>query len=244
MHFVSRLTKNTDLQNKNVLSDTLSADLLGILVGLVLGDATLYKTKSGKTSVKFEYSYKHEDYIMHLHGLLKKWTVSDSPSVYLAAKGERRGMPDTTRQYCRPHSYFFYTYSTPCLNVLWDLFMEKGKKSIHKDLINYLTPTGLAYWILDDGSLSKAKGFMTLHTEGFTHKEVCLLSEMLNKKFQLSTKPMEKKNYRNKEASSYWILYIPKASVEILMALPDFCETISNIPSLAHKLPKQTVSFF
>lgn len=88
--------------------------LLPKLVGLVLGDATLCQTKTGKTSIKFEYSAKHYDYALHLHNVLKDYTVSEGPSIYLKSG--------------KPHSCFFYTKTDCILNPLWDLFMKFGKK--------------------------------------------------------------------------------------------------------------------
>lgn len=202
-------------------------------MGLVLGDASLYKTKTNKTSLKFEYSSKYEDYAEHLHYLLKDWTFSDSPSMYMGHKGTLKEQPS---------SFFFYTFSHASFNVLWDLFMLKGKKSVQPNLVlEHLSEEGFAYWVLDDGSYHKSKGYITLHTEGFTYKEVCVLSKELNQKFHLNTKPLEKKNYKNKQKPSYWIIYIPKASVKVLYNMPNFCKIIQGVPSLAHKLPSPSV---
>lgn len=205
----------------------LEKPIFSILVGLLLGDGTLYQTDTGKTSIKFEYSYKRKDHILHLHQLLKDWTAAESPSLYLSPK---KGY--------KPHSYFFYTMSCEALNPLWDLFMKKGKKSIKPTLIlDYLSVEGLAYWILDDGSLNKSKGYMTLHTEGFNKSEVSLICKELNQKFSLNTKPMEKKNYKNKNKPSYWIVYVPKASVAKLCQMEQLCKIIQSVSSLKHKLP-------
>ena len=46
------------------------------------------------------------------------------------------------------------------------------KTRVPGTLLTYITAKGLAYWILDDGSLNKNKGYLTLHTEGFRKKEV------------------------------------------------------------------------
>ena len=214
-----------------LLPNKLNPELFEILTGLILGDASIYRTKTNNTFIKFEYSYKHEDYAIHLHNKLKSLTYSESPSVYFAKKG--------SIEEGKPFSSFFYTFSHNSLNFFWDLFMVNGKKTVKPNLVlKYLNEKGLAYWILDDGSYNKSKGYITLHTEGFTLDEVCLLCAELNQKFNLDTKPMEKKNYKNKNQPSYWIIYIPKASVKILSLLKGFCETIQSVPSLAHKIPK------
>lgn len=119
---------------------------------------------------------------------------------------------------------------------------EVWKKKISENLIqNYLSIEGLAYWILDDGSLNKSKGFMTLHTEGFLKSEVFQLSKELNEKFDLNTKPLvkHKKSIKNPNPIFYWILYIPKKDVAKLFQKTEFSHVFMQVPSLLYKMPKK-----
>ena len=46
-----------------------------------------------------------------------------------------------------------------------DFYVKDGHKNIKivpKDIINKLTPVSLAYWIMDDGSFNKSKGYLIL----------------------------------------------------------------------------------
>lgn len=68
------------------------------------------------------------------------------------------------------------------------------KKTITKNLImNNLTPKGLAYWYMDDGGRNYYTGkraswdmTCTINTQSFSVKEVLILIDELNKKFNLN----------------------------------------------------------
>jgi hypothetical protein len=67
-------------------------------------------------------------------------------------------------------------------------FFYKKKTISHNLIKNYLTPRGLAYWIMCDGSLQNDKKSIILHTQSFSEKENTILSNELNVKFNLNTK--------------------------------------------------------
>ena len=65
------------------------------------------------------------------------------------------------------------------------MFYLSGKKVIPSNIGDYLTHISLAFWICDDGSWNSVGRYVTLCTDSFTLKEVELLIEVLNKKFNL-----------------------------------------------------------
>lgn len=69
------------------------------------------------------------------------------------------------------YSIRFRTLVHPSLNKYHDLFYRKNKKVVPDNLQDILTPRGLAYWIMDDGSKS-IHGQTKIHTESFTKVEV------------------------------------------------------------------------
>ena len=86
------------------------------------------------------------------------------------------------------HSFNTVTHQE--LKQIYDLFYENGKKIIRDELINYLTPRSLAFWIMDDGSSSKNQNKISirLHTEGFTEAENIKLQSMLKSGFDIKSK--------------------------------------------------------
>jgi hypothetical protein len=79
----------------------------------------------------------------------------------------------------------FQTCSLPCFGELYNLFYLEGKKVIPSNIGDLLTPSGLAYWIADDGGFEEPKRRVTLSTNSFSFDEVNLLLGVLNDKFNL-----------------------------------------------------------
>ncbi len=70
----------------------------------------------------------------------------------------------------------------PCFTYYKDLFYNsKNKKIIPLNIKELLTPRGLAYWIMDDGSLQN-KG-LHLNVYAFSHEEIELLKNTLEALF-------------------------------------------------------------
>ena len=68
----------------------------------------------------------------------------------------------------------FSTLSLPCFNYYKDMFYKtENLKIVPLNIHELLTPRGLAYWIMDDGSLQN-KG-LHLNTYGFTSQDVLKL---------------------------------------------------------------------
>ena len=64
----------------------------------------------------------------------------------------------------------------------------KFVKVVPKQIQEWLTPRGLAFWYMDDGSMkSKHHKLVYLNTQSFTFEENELLCDVLTKKFQLQT---------------------------------------------------------
>ncbi len=100
----------------------------------------------------------------------------------------------------------------PCFNEFYFLFYNNRVKVIPQNIKELLTPVVLAYWIMGDGSWT---GYdVKLHTNNYTQKEVNLLIESLNNKFNFSSTI----NVGNLKKSQFTI-YIPSKDVEKLKYL-------------------------
>lgn len=78
-------------QYKAFLPNKLPNMLFQIALGMVLGDASLYKTKKEGTKLKMEQGYKHKTYVEQLCKVFKDWTFYKEPYAYVAKKGKREG---------------------------------------------------------------------------------------------------------------------------------------------------------
>ena len=82
---------------------------------------------------------------------------------------------------------------------IYDLFYENGKKIIKDEMLNYITPFGLAVWIMDDGGLVGRGGVnLRLSTDGFSEGDNKKLQQMLRLNFGLNSK-IGKYTRHNKE---------------------------------------------
>ncbi len=64
----------------------------------------------------------------------------------------------------------------PCFNYYKNLFyISDGLKIVPSNIQDLLTPRGLAYWIMVDGSIQN-KG-LHLNTYGFTYQDVLILKK-------------------------------------------------------------------
>lgn len=217
-HFASIYWKNY----KKSLPD-LPQECFEIAVGMILGDASIYKI-GHEAFIKFEQGYQQEEFLRDQFGLFKIYCFSIEPMTRSIQKDGKKQLK----------SFYFKTFSHKSFTKLFLLFYgENGiqtylKKTISKNLIrDYLTAQGLAYWIMSDGSLDRNQKSMILHTQAFSKKENSIISHELNIKFKLHTKVIVHKG-------KYYVIKIPVEDAEDLYKLIQ----PYIIPSMIYKLPK------
>ena len=114
----------------------------------------------------------------------------------------------------------FATLSLPCFNYYKDLFYNSNYlKIVPSNIQNLLSPRGLAYWIMDDGSLQN-KG-LHLNTYGFTPQDIFLLKTTLENMFGENTLKCSIHNHQKGER-----IYIWEESMELIR---------NNISQFIHK---------
>nr|AWA82140.1 hypothetical protein [Cantharellus cibarius]AWA82172.1 hypothetical protein [Cantharellus cibarius] len=193
----------------------LNPKLINISIGMLLGDATMYKV-SRNALIKFEQGYRQESFIDHLFNLFKDYTFMLEP-------GKRIELHHPIRK-GEVKSYWFKTFSHTTFNELWDLFYMSGNKRIPDNL--HLSEECIAYWIMCDGSLDKDKKTMILHSKSYSFQDNIKLSTLLNVQWGLNTKVIAHKD-------KYHVIKIPSSDSLLLNSI------ISNhiIESMSYKLP-------
>ena len=148
------------------------------IIGLLLGDGHVQK-RSILGNSRFIYAQSslrihHINYFKHVLELFKPYL-----SNYFNYKEKTFTDKRTNKEYKSVH---FATLSLPCFNYYRDMFYDSNNlKIVPLNIKNLLTPRGLAYWIMDDGSLQN-KG-LHLNTYGFTHEGILNLKETLENMF-------------------------------------------------------------
>lgn len=196
-----------------------------IFYGLILGDlhVTQYHRKlDNGTSYRlyFEQGNNHKDYLYHLYKIYQ-------PLVKTSPKQNKKG------------NWYFHSLTLRD-EPICAKFYKGNIKRIPLDLFDYLTPLGLAYWFMDDGSIkSKESKGIYLNTQSFTYDEVLFLCKGLESKFFLKVWPSPcyekgKKHYTERKIL-YHQIYISGHSYEILKVL--IYKYL--IPSMQYKFPKK-----
>jgi hypothetical protein len=147
-------------------------------VGLLLGDGHIQKRTINGNS-RFIYGQSslrihHYNYFYHILDLFKPY-ISKEFIIKEKSFIDKR----TNANY---KSVNFATLSLPCFNYYKNIFYNSNNLKIVPSNINkLLTPRGLAYWIMDDGSLQN-KG-LHLNTYGFNHEDILSLKSTLENIF-------------------------------------------------------------
>lgn len=116
----------------------------------------------------------HLNYFNHIYELFKPYINKD-----FKIKPRSFVNKITNKSYS---SVYFATLTLPCFNYYRNLFYDSQNKKIIPNNINQLlTPRGLAYWIMDDGSIQNQG--LHLNTYGFSKEEVELLKTTIEKLF-------------------------------------------------------------
>ena len=140
-----------------------------ILVGILLGDGHVQKRSLNGNS-RFMYGQSslrihNLNYFKHVLNLFKPYL---SETFKLKEKTFKDNRTNNTYK-----SVNFSTLSLPCFNQYKSLFYKNNKKIVPINIQELLTPIGLAYWIMDDGSIQN-KG-LHLNTYAFNSEDVLKL---------------------------------------------------------------------
>jgi ubiquinol-cytochrome c reductase cytochrome b subunit len=153
-------------------------DIISVIIGSLLGDSYGNKRCVEGTRFCFRQSNIHKEYLFWLfHFFNSRGYCSDlGPRVYirrLKRNGEQK----------KYYGYEFNTYTFRSFDWIYKMFYKKGKKRIHLNIKEYLTPLALAIWISDDGCWTNSG--VRIACNAFNIKEVKLLIDILYINFGL-----------------------------------------------------------
>lgn len=177
-------------------------DILSVLMGSLLGDATMEKDGNGSRFCFYQ-EKTHGEYLLWLYQTIYGlgYCSSDIPNI-----SSRVGINGNIRYIFR-----FRTFTYSSLNWIYDAFyIEKGEekartKRVPLFIAEYLSPLALAVWLMDDGSKYKNKG-IKFCTNSFTLNEVKFLAKVLEDKYNLAT------SIHKTGGLNQYNIYIPKSS--------------------------------
>ncbi|VEU23889.1 DEKNAAC105078, partial [Brettanomyces naardenensis] len=160
-------------------------NIIYILSGIILTDGYInYHNNKNKIKHNNVYtelnsrfylkqSVNHTQYLLYVYNKLAHYCMHLPKLRKVYIKGKRF--------YCIE----FYTRSLPCFTLLRQLFYNGRVKIIPSDIYDYLNYESLAHMIMCDGSLLKGGGII-LNLQNYTIKELILLINVFNIKFNLN----------------------------------------------------------
>lgn len=211
---------NTRTESYLEAFETLDAECLGLIYGTLLGDSSITYPNSHSRfpRLTFIHSEQQKEWLEHKAQRLAQLhpTTWSAPNMgYSSGK---------TAFYCR-------TACHPQLREVCAVVKPEpsGKKTVTQDWLNQVTSEGLAWWYMDDGSLSITRTnspSIRLHTQGFSIEENQLLVAWLNDWGYAA-----KLHYARKAEKRYPYIYMgARATRQWLSDLKAF-----SIPAMAYK---------
>jgi hypothetical protein len=181
-----------------------NTDLHSILIGIMLGDGSLFRS-SPTANVRFEMSFgqKYEEFSLFLGNLFKEYM--SNPVKALKIKGK-------TKIYI---NYRLKTKSLPIFKQYYEMFYEfdkdlnKYKKIIPKNIGELMNPIILAYLIMTDGNFDKGRNRVRIYTNSYNKKEVENLAKAINIKFNIYVGVLH-------DRKNQWILTIGAKNLDLL----------------------------
>jgi hypothetical protein len=161
---------------QNIIAATLTPLQKEVIIDTLLGDASIERDKPTHNSrIRYDQTYpNHESYLLSIYEIFKK-LVGTPPKIHIRQPNKR-----TNKIYS---SIAFKTLRVKELNYYKELFytydpLGKKRKIVPNNISTLLTTRALAYWKMDDGSISTFKS-AHLNTYNFTYEGIKILQDTL-----------------------------------------------------------------
>lgn len=209
------LTTNTVVYHKYDAIDSMAKD---ILLGMLLGDGSL-STKNGllASGIDFSHSDKQSEYFYETVRLLGEGNCS----IRNIVSGYGSNMLS-----CHVYSNDEFN------NLAEDMCWNGTKKYVSSKWANSLSPISLAFWYMDDGTITNSESerfrpTMSIATNGFSYEECNNLIAALKNKYGIESSIRQKESYKGNT------LYFDTVNTD------KFCALVAPyiVESMKYKLP-------
>lgn len=145
-----------------------------VLLGTLLGDASLSTNPLGKVYGSFNHCIEQKEWALTKYEYLKN--ICSQPRIY-NKHDDRLINPDYQQVCCVIRSF------KELKTDYYDKLYNKEKKHIDKDLLYTIEPLGLATWYMDDGCNEKS-GYL-LCTNSFSLEDLLIIKNMFKNKYNI-----------------------------------------------------------
>lgn len=156
---------------------TLPNNLVSIIIGITLGDASIYRSSlTSNSRIEMSFGTNYEQFAQSIGNSFREYM--SNPVKAIEIKGKNKVYIN----------YRLKTISTPLFNVFHDMFYlyntntSKWTKIVPEDISNFMNPIVLAYLIMTDGNFDSGRNRVRIYTNGFTKEDVDLLATAIKEK--------------------------------------------------------------
>ena len=163
---------------KQIKYEQLNEEEKQIIIGSLLGDGYIWRGKEllNSSYLILEQGARQIDYLLWKGQKLKKIGCKFYQYYKYSTVVSRYTSRNQIRSTC---SYMIG-------NLCKEFYNENGK-IIKEEIINQLTPLGLAIWYMDDGTYCKRNTICELCTQSFSYEDNKKIVKMLKEKFDIQT---------------------------------------------------------
>ena len=156
---------------------TIPDEIKDVLVGVILGDGHIGKRSSTCNSrlIYAQTAVTHKEYFNYVYSLFKPFCANDYIPQSRLIRDNR-----TNKIYS---AISFTTMQLPCFNVFKEIFYLSNVKKVPDNIYELLTPRGLAFLIMDDGSRQGSGLHISVYA--FSNQDVDKLMFTLQDKFKI-----------------------------------------------------------
>lgn len=203
-----------------------------LLLSLCIGDGCLRKPhpKSGNVQLEIAHSIKQEAYCTWKRDLVYKIFGGKRPPKIGYKTIKLKG-------YNKEYKACRFTKSDPYFTYLRNLLYPNGIKVMTEEILNMLTPEGIAIWYMDDGSFYKKDNEdgtksicfdLRISTDSFTWEENQLICDFFRDKYGINFYTYQ----YHKERKHNWIIRANKqAAIKFIDLIKPYV-----IPEMAYKI--------
>lgn len=191
----------------------IKADLHSILIGIMLGDGSLYRS-SPTANVRFEMSFgqNYKDFALFAGNLFKEYMsnsvkaleIKGKNKIYINYRLKTKSLPIFVQYY-----EIFYKLDFLMNKKKKNKNLNKYKKIIPTNIGELMDPVVLAYLIMTDGNFDKGRNRVRIYTNSYSKKEVDNLAKAIKIKFNIYVGVLH-------DRKNQWILTIGAKNLDLL----------------------------
>nr|WBU10762.1 putative LAGLIDADG homing endonuclease [Malassezia cuniculi] len=179
-------------------------EIISIIYGSLLGDGHAeYRKQSNGTRISFSQESNHYKYLIWLHNIVSSHGYCNTTVPKIQS---RIGDKGKIRYIIRFHTY---TYSS--FNEIHNKWYVNNKKTVPKDIKEFLTPIALAIWTINDGS--RSGNSIKWSTNNFSYEDCMYLSYVIYDLYKIKTSVI------SAGKKDQYVIYVIKESIPILRDL-------------------------